>query len=71
MAVIMVPVEAMDERCAGCQCMDLDKETLYGGGDQAAVMYSCRNIHMCQYIRNRIVRKEEKAVKESEESKNE
>ena len=64
MAVVYIPVEAMDERCLGCQCMDLGKETLYAGCEQVAVTYSCRNIHMCQYIRNRILRKEEKAGKE-------
>ena len=71
MAVIMLPVETLDENCAGCQCMNLEKETLYGGGEMVAAQYSCINIHMCQYIRNRIVRKEEKAGKDTEENKNE
>lgn len=62
MATIYIPVEVMDEGCSGCQCMELEKESLYGM-DQVATLYSCTKIHMCQYIRNRIVRNEAKAEK--------
>ena len=68
MAVIMVPVEAMDENCKGCQCMQLEKEPIVGLLRNGEALYICKNIHMCQYIRNRIVRKEEKAVKEISEN---
>ena len=71
MATVNIPVEVMDEKCAGCKCMDLDKTEYYSGFEQVSLMYSCRNIHMCQYIRNRIVRNEEKSEKDTEGTENE
>lgn len=69
MAIINLPVEVMDENCAGCQCMDLDKTSYYAGDEQVGVYYSCTKIHMCQYIRNRIVRNDER-MKNREENTN-
>lgn len=57
MAMIYIPVNVLDEKCADCQCMDLDQLKLYGGFEGLGVQYSCKNIHMCQYIRNRLIRK--------------
>ncbi len=56
MAVIQVPVNVLDENCATCQNMDLDKTTLFAMNQIVNVEYTCRNLHMCTFIRNRIVR---------------
>ena len=69
MATIQLPITVMDEKCAGCQCLNPEKKILYSGPDEEAVKYMCRNLHMCTYIKNRIVRGEEK--KETKEDKNE
>ena len=60
MATVMIPVQALDEHCANCQCMDLDKQEIFAGFDPGpiSVQYSCRNMRMCQYIKNRIVHNE-------------
>jgi len=58
MATIQIPVNVLSPNCTTCQCMELDKNTLYAGDEAVSVSYSCRNIHLCQYIRNRIVREE-------------
>lgn len=67
MGQIKIPVEVLDENCAGCQCMSLKKEDLYFDFDQKITQYSCENLHMCMYIRNRIVRSENKTTKKDEE----
>ena len=66
MATIQVPVEALDERCATCQCMSLKKVELYYGLDKMITQFTCENLHMCQYIKNRIVRGEQKEEKSNE-----
>lgn len=60
MAEIKIPVTVLDERCITCQCLTLQKDDLYFGVDKMVTQFSCENLHMCQYIRNRIVRGEEK-----------
>ena len=64
MAVIQIPVETLDENCAGCQCMDLTKTELFADFQIVTAAYSCRNIHMCTYIRNRIIRNDDRIEKE-------
>lgn len=71
MAEIKIPVEVLDANCAGCQCMSLKKDELYYDFDKKITQYSCENLHMCTYIRNRIVRNEDKATKETEEKQSE
>ena len=60
MATIQLPVKVLDEHCATCQCMSLQKEDLYVNMDTMVTQYFCENLHMCTFIRNRIVRNEEK-----------
>ncbi len=67
-AMIQIPVKVLDEKCSSCRCMDLQKQDLYAGADVVFTEYYCSNIHLCTYIRNRIVRNEEK--KEEEEHAN-
>jgi len=59
-ATIQISVTVLDEKCKSCQCMSLNKVDLYGGTEEEpyARMYTCGNLHMCNYIRNRIVRGE-------------
>ena len=59
MATIQLPVEVLDEKCVNCRAIDLDKVDLYYGLDSVVTQYQCKNLHLCQYIRNRIVRNEE------------
>lgn len=66
MKTINIPVGVMDESCAGCKCMSLSKTNYYGDGEVLGTVYECDNIHMCIYIRNRIVRNEEKATKKED-----
>ena len=68
MITIQLPITVIDERCAGCQCLKPEKKILYSGPDDETVQYMCTHIHMCTYIKNRIVRSEEK--KEIKEDKN-
>lgn len=58
MAIIQVSVNALDENCVNCNCMSLDKEILYAGCEKVAVQFSCEHVHMCTYIKNRIIRNE-------------
>lgn len=67
MATIQIPVRVLDEKCAGCNCMRLTKSELYGGADLLVTEYSCENLHLCTYIRNRIVRNEPDGRKNKEE----
>ena len=61
MATIQIPVTVLDEKCATCKAMTLDKQDLYAGPDIVFTQYQCINLHLCQYIRGRIVRNEEAA----------
>ena len=65
MATIQIPVQVLDENCAGCQSMSLDKTNYFADGYKVTSAYSCEHIHLCTYIRNRIVRKEGKATEEN------
>ena len=68
MALIQLPVKVLDEKCISCQAMDLDKLELYADPDTVITEYQCRNIHLCQYIKNRIIRNEkDKGVQENGE----
>lgn len=67
MAMIQLPVRVLDEKCAGCTCLRLTKNELYGGMDIVATEFSCENLHLCTYIRNRIVRNENSERKNKEE----
>ena len=60
MATIQIPVTALDEKCISCNAMDLEKQDYYANMEKIATAYQCRNLHLCQYIRNRIVRNEGK-----------
>lgn len=66
MAEIKIPVVVLDERCASCQCISLRKEDLYADFDKIITQFSCEHLHMCQYIKNRIVRGEAKEEKHNE-----
>ena len=59
MAAIQITVNVLDEHCATCNCLNIEKHDLYGGIDIVSTEFSCTNLHMCRYIRNRIVRNEE------------
>ena len=67
MAIIQLPVKTLDEHCAKCQCLDIVKQDLYGGADVVAVEFSCSNLHLCTFIRNRIVRNEKNTKEETEQ----
>lgn len=56
---IQIPVSVMDEKCVSCKAMNLDKQDLYAGPDIVFTQYQCTNLHLCQYIRGRIVRGEQ------------
>lgn len=56
---IQIPVSVMDEKCVSCKAMSLDKQDLYAGADIVFTQYQCTNLHLCQYIRGRIVRSEQ------------
>lgn len=56
MAAIQLQVNVLDEHCVSCRCLDVTKQELYSYDDVCATEYSCSNLHMCRYIRNRIVR---------------
>lgn len=66
MATIQFPIEVLDEKCMSCRAIDLEKTELYYGAESMITQYQCRNLHLCQYIRNRIVRNEDN----KEEKKN-
>lgn len=59
MATIQIPVSVLDEKCATCKAITLDKQELYAGFDTVITQYQCSNLHLCQYIRGRIVRNEQ------------
>lgn len=61
---IQIPVSVMDEKCASCKAMSLDKEDLFAGPDIVFTQYRCSNIHLCQYIRGRIIRGEQENKEE-------
>lgn len=63
---IHIPVKALDEKCISCNCLDIEKNTLYGGCDIVMTEYSCSHFHLCTFIRNRIVRNEQAAQKEKD-----
>lgn len=60
MATIQIPVTALDEKCISCKAMDLEKQDYYADMEKVVTVYQCRNLHLCQYIRNRIIRSEGK-----------
>ena len=59
MAIIQIPVSVLDEKCVTCKAMTLDKQDLYAGPEVVFTQYQCSNLHLCQYIRGRIVRNEQ------------
>lgn len=59
MVTIQIPVSVLDEKCGTCKAMNLDKQDLYAGPDIVFTQYQCTNLHLCQYIRGRIVRNEQ------------
>lgn len=67
MAAIQIHVKVLDEKCATCQCLDISEQKCYSGDVAMFTEYYCANLHMCQFIRNRIVKNE----KDTEENKNE
>lgn len=74
MTTVQVPVKVLDEKCISCNCLSIGKQDLYYGADESVVQYYCDNLHMCTYIRNRIVRneqnKEERADSSNERTDN-
>lgn len=56
--IIQMPANVLDENCATCNALDLTKVDMYTGPDTVVTEFRCSNLHLCQYIRNRIVRKE-------------
>lgn len=66
MATIQIPVKVLDEKCTTCKAMYLTKQELYADANTFFTEYTCSNLHLCTYIRNRIVRNEN----ESEENLN-
>lgn len=55
--MIQLPIRVLDEKCCtGCQAMELEKTEYYANADTAFTEYYCKNLHLCQYIRNRIIR---------------
>jgi len=58
MAIIQIPVEVLSEHCATCQSLELNKQSIYAGGEEVVTMYLCQKLNLCRYIRNRIVREE-------------
>ena len=64
MASIKLQVTVLDEHCASCRCLDISKQDLFyetlDGNSGKLAEYSCANLHMCRFIRNRIVRNEQK-----------
>ncbi len=59
MTSINVPVKVLDEKCINCNCLSISKQDLYYGMDESVAQYYCDNLHMCTYIRNRIIRNEQ------------
>lgn len=59
MATIQIAVSVLDEKCGTCQAMHLEKQDLYAGPEVVLTQYQCSNLHLCQYIRGRIVRNEQ------------
>ena len=64
MATIQLPVKVLDDKCINCKALDLTKNELYADIDKVLTEYSCSNLHLCMYIRNRIVRNEPENNKE-------
>ena len=58
-ATIQIPVTVLDEKCITFKAMSLDKQDLYAGPEVVYSQYQCTNLHLCQYIRGRIVRGEQ------------
>lgn len=56
--VIQIPANVLDENCATCNALELAKVDMYTGPDTVITEFRCTNLHLCQYIRNRIVRKD-------------
>ena len=70
--VIQIPANVLDENCATCNALELAKVDMYTGPDTVITEFRCTNLHLCQYIRNRIVRKDkekENAENNKEESR--
>lgn len=59
MATIQLPVEVLDEKCINCKAIDLEKTEYYADMETIFTQYQCTNLHLCRYIRNRIVRNED------------
>lgn len=58
-ATINLPVKVLDEKCADCKAINLEKTDYYSDLDKIFICYQCTNLHLCQYIKNRIVRNEQ------------
>ena len=59
MTSIYIPVKVLDEKCTSCNGLSISKQDLYYGMDESVAQYYCDNLHMCTYIRNRIIRNEQ------------
>jgi hypothetical protein len=59
MASINISVNVLDEKCKSCNCMDLKKEEYYADLNNVITEFACSHLHLCRYIKNRIVHNEE------------
>jgi len=67
MASIQIPVRVLDDNCKTCQCLNLDYTEIFKDGSRMEKEYYCSNVHMCTFIKNRIVRNEN-AIKEGKDN---
>ena len=66
MTTIQIPAKVLDDKCATCKAIDLTKQEYYAGADVVLTEYTCSNLHLCQYIKNRIIRNESEEKEDSE-----